>query len=130
MTDVLGSEVNRRHFLKTGLAASLGMIGVVSGAHADSQKDGGKKDDPFGGFTVGIQSYTFRKFTRERCLKGTQDLGLHYIEFYREHLSPNSKPDQIKAVLKQCGDYGIKPIAFGVERFTKKDDENKKLFDF
>jgi sugar phosphate isomerase/epimerase len=38
--------------------------------------------------------------------------------------------DAIKAVLKLCADYDIKPIAYGVQRFTKDHGTNKKQFDF
>src|SRR4051812_35111202 len=98
MGDQLFSECNRRRFLQAGALAGLGMTGLPAWANAET-----KKDDNLGGFTLGIQSYTFREFDREPCLKRTQDLGLHYIEFYEKHLSPKSKSDQIKAVLKQCG---------------------------
>jgi inosose dehydratase len=86
--------------------------------------------DDFGGFTVGIQSYTFRKFELEQALKRTQEAGLKYAEFYRGHIPTDSKPEAIAAYKKLCGEYGITPIAFGVERFTKNHDANKKLFDF
>ena len=86
--------------------------------------------DPWGGFTVGIQSYTFRKFTLERALKTCQDLGLKYAEFYNGHINPNSTPAAVKAYVKQCGDFDVTPIAFGVERFTKDHEKNKKLFEF
>jgi inosose dehydratase len=86
--------------------------------------------DDFGGFTVGIQSYTFRKFGFEQALKKTQELGLKYAELYRGHLATNSGPDTIAAAKKLCAEYGVTPVAFGVERFTKDHDQNKKLFEF
>jgi sugar phosphate isomerase/epimerase len=117
--------MNRRHFLQTGAAAALGLAGVPALLRADD-----KKADPFGGFTVGVQSYCFREFDTEQALKRTQDLGLHYVEFYQKHAKADSTPDQIKALLRLCGDYDIKPIAFGVQSFTKDDDKNRKLFEF
>jgi sugar phosphate isomerase/epimerase len=87
-------------------------------------------DAAFAGFTVGVQSYTFRKFPLERALKMTQDLGLKSAEFYRGHVPTDSSPEKIAGVKKLCGEYGVTPIAFGVERFTKNHDANKKLFDF
>lgn len=89
-----------------------------------------KNADLFGGFTVGMQSYTFRNFDREQALKRTKELGLHFVEFYQKHAPPNSTPEQIQAILKMCADYDIKPVAFGVQRFTKDHDANKKMFDF
>jgi sugar phosphate isomerase/epimerase len=88
-----------------------------------------KKDNRFGGFTVGVQSYTFRDFDLEQCLKRTQDLGLHYAEFYRKHVPFDSNAEQIAAILKLCKDYDVKPVAYGVERFTKDHDANRKAFE-
>jgi sugar phosphate isomerase/epimerase len=86
--------------------------------------------EPFGPFTVGIQSYTFRNFELEQALKKTQECGLKYGEFYSKHIDPKSSPEKIKAFLKLCGEYEIKPVAFGVQSFTKDHDANKKLFEF
>ena len=86
--------------------------------------------DEWGGFTVGVQTYTFRNFKLERMLKACQDLGIKYGEFYRGHIPTTATPEAIKAYLKQCGDFGVTPIAFGVEQFTKDHDKNKKLFEF
>jgi len=89
-----------------------------------------KNADPFGGFTMGVQSYCFRNFDREQALKRTQELGLHFIEFYQKHAPPDSNPDQIKAILRLCANYDIKPIAYGVQSFTNNHDANKKIFAF
>lgn len=86
--------------------------------------------DPYGGFTVGIQSYTFRKFNLEQALKRTQELGLRYAEFYQAHIPAESNPAQLKAILKMCGDYGVKPVAYGVQGFGTNHDANKKSFEF
>ena len=114
----------RRRFLQTA-GAALGLAAVPRLRAADE-----KKDDAFGGFTVGIQSYTFREFGLEGALKRTRDLGLRHAEFYSKHVPPGSTPEQLRAILKMCGDYGVKPIAFGVQRFDKNHDGNKKTFDF
>jgi inosose dehydratase len=87
-------------------------------------------DDPFAGFTVAIQTYTFRKFDLERALKAMQGLGIKYGEFYRGHIPTDTAGDKLKAMKKLCEEYGVTPIAFGVERFTKDHDHNKRLFEF
>jgi sugar phosphate isomerase/epimerase len=117
------SHLDRRRFLQTS-AAALGVAAMPGLLRAED-----KKDERFGGFTVGVQSYTFRDFDLEQCLKRTQDLGLHYAEFYRKHVPFNSNPEQIAAILKICKDYDVKPIAYGVESFTKNHDANKKAFE-
>jgi sugar phosphate isomerase/epimerase len=117
--------LTRRRFLQAGAATTMAIAGLPASLPAED-KDAG----PFGGFTLGVQSYSFRNFDTEQALKRTQDLGLHFIEFYQKHASLDSSPAQIKALLKLCGDYDIKPIAFGVQSFTKDDDANKKIFEF
>jgi inosose dehydratase len=111
---------NRRSFL------------ALSGAVVGSTLLGNRAAaaDEFGGFTVGIQSYTFRKFNLEQALKRTQELGLKYAEFYRGHIPTDSNGEKLAAAKKLCAEYGVTPIAFGVESFTKDHDKNKKIFDF
>jgi sugar phosphate isomerase/epimerase len=117
--------LDRRRFLQAGAAATLGLAGVPVLHSAEE-----KKADPLGGFTLGVQSYTFREFDLEPCLKRTKDLGLHYIEFFQKHAPVESSPEQVKALLKLCKDYGITPNAWGVQGFTKDHDANKKFFEF
>ena len=110
---------SRREFLKTSAVAGAALFAAKAAA-----------DDPFGGFTVGIQSYTFRNFKLEPALKKTQELGLKYAEFYRGHVPADSNAEKLAGVKKLCTEYGITPVAFGVEGFSKNHDANKKLFDF
>ena len=116
------ASLDRRSFL-LGSAALAGTAAFGLPARTEEH-------DPFGGFTVAIQTYTFRKFNLERMLKATQELGLKNAEFYRGHIPTDTKPEALKGILKLCGEYGVKPVAFGVENFTKDTDKNKKLFDF
>ena len=114
--------IDRRSFL-AGSAAVAASAVLPRLATADDK-------DPFAGFTVGIQTYTFRKFTLEQALKRIQELGIRYGEFYRNHIPTDSTGDKLKAYKNLCGDYGVTPIAFGVEQFTKEHDHNKRLFEF
>ena len=121
------SHPSRRHFLRTAGAAAVGLAAVPAALRAEE-----KKDDPFGGFTVGCQAYTFRNFDVEQGLKRIKDLGLHYVEFYpgqKGQLNVNSTPEQIQAMLKLCKDYDITPVCWGVESFSKDHDANKKKFE-
>jgi sugar phosphate isomerase/epimerase len=125
MTSPRFPALTRRRFLQTGAAASLALAGVPALATAADQKD-----NPYGDFTVGAQSYSFREFNTEQALDRIQKLGLHYVEFYQKHAPFTTDAKKIKALLKLCGDYGITPIAYGVQQFTKNHDENKRLFEF
>jgi inosose dehydratase len=117
--------ITRRRFLQASAITTLGLAGIP-----DMLSAADKKDDPFGGFTMGVQSYCFRNFDTETALKRTQELGLHYMEFYQKHAPLSSTPEQIQALLKLCADYDIKPIAYGVQSFSKDYDAGKKTFEF
>jgi sugar phosphate isomerase/epimerase len=119
------NHLDRRRFLQAGAATALGLAGLPALLRADD-----KGDNPFGGFTLGVQSFCFRNFATEQALKRTQDLGLHFIELYQKHAPATMTSDQVEALLKLCGDYQIKPVAYGVQQFTKDHDANQKLFEF
>ena len=118
------SALDRRRFLRAGAAAGLGLAARTALAAAD------QPEDPFGGFKLGAQSYTFREFNTEQTLQRLKELGLHYVEFYQKHAPPESSPEQIRALLKLCREYGVTPRAWGVQRFTRNDAANRKTFEF
>jgi sugar phosphate isomerase/epimerase len=115
--------VSRREFI--GTTAAIAGAGIMGNALAQV-----KNADPYGGFTVGVQSYCFRNFDREQTLKRIQALGLNYVELYQKHAPLQSTPEQIQAILRMCKDYDITPVAYGVQEFTKDHDKNKQQFDF
>lgn len=112
--------LSRRQMLQASATLPLLVVGTNRGVAADD----------FAGFTVGIQSYTFRQFNLEQALKRTQELGLKYAEFYRGHIPTDTTGDKLKQIKKLCAEYNVQPIAFGVEGFSKNHDANKKLFAF
>jgi inosose dehydratase len=116
-------RLDRRRFLHAGAAAALAAVPNLSRAEE-------KKDDRFGGFKLGAQSYTFREFDLEPALRRMKDLGLHYVELYQKHAPLESSPAQIAAILKLCKEYEVTPLAWGVQRFTKNTDANRKVFEF
>ncbi len=117
------SHPSRRHFLRTA-GAALGLAAMPALLRAE------KTDDPFGGFILGCQSYTFRHFNTEQTLKRIKDLGLHYVELYQKHAPLEATPEQNKALLKLCKEYDVTPVCWGVQGFTKDHDKNTKSFEF
>jgi inosose dehydratase len=120
----MSSHPSRRTFLHTASAA-LGLAAVPALLRAEE-----KKADPFGGFTLGCQSYTFRHFNTEQSLKRIKDLGLHSVELYQKHAPLEASAEQNKALLKLCKEYEITPVCWGVQSFSKDHDKNKKIFEF
>ena len=114
------SNMNRRAFLGASAATAAGLLAVRTAPAADD----------FGGFTVGVQSYTFRNFDLEQMLKKTKELGLKHAEFYSKHIPVESTPDKLAAILELCKEYEVKPVGFGVSGFSKNHDANKKMFEF
>jgi len=112
--------ITRRQMLQTSAAVAL--VGATQRTS--------RAEESFSGFTVGIQSYTFRNFNLEQALKRTQELGLKYAEFYRGHIPTDTTGDKLKQVKKLLAEYSVSPIAFGVEAFSKNHDANKKIFQF
>jgi inosose dehydratase len=119
---VFNRQLSRREML-SGSAAAIAAGSLANWAFA-------KDEDPFGGFTVGIQSYTFRNFNLEQALKRIVECGINKAEFYNAHIPITDDSEKIKSTLKICSDSGVTPISFGVESFTKDHDANKKKFEF
>lgn len=121
------TNFNRRQFLQTtGAALGAAAIPTLTDAAAVRQDA-----DPFGGFTVGIQSYSYRNFQPlEKALEQIQILGIRNVELYRQHVPTTATEAQLKAVRSLLEKYRVTPIAFGVERFTKDHDANRRLFTF
>lgn len=118
--------LSRRAFLRGAAAAS-----TVAAVPALTEAGDPKPRDPFGGFTVGLQTYTLRHFKQlDQVLQRIRDLGLRYAEFYRDHIPVTSTDAQIKAIRNLCREHNVTPIAFGVERFTKDHAANRRIFEF
>jgi inosose dehydratase len=82
------------------------------------------------GFSLGVQSYTFRNFDLEPALKRIKELGLKHAEFYSKHIPPDSNADKLKGILALCQEYEVDPVGFGVQSFTKDHVANTKIFEF
>jgi sugar phosphate isomerase/epimerase len=127
MSAALSGAVSRRDFLKAG-AASLGVAALPALLKAEDKVT--SKTKPYGDFIVSAQSYCFRNFNTEQALKRMKGLGLQFVEFFQKHAPLTNDKKKIKALLKLCKEYGIKPEAWGVQGFTKNHDKNKEVFEF
>ena len=114
----------RRGFLQAG-AAALSLAALPRSVIAEN-----KADDEFGGFTLGVQSFTFRSFNIEGTLKRIKEVGLKHVEFSgSKHLPATATAEQLQAVLRLCKEYGVTPVCCGVYRFTKDHEANRKVFE-
>jgi inosose dehydratase len=115
--------LSRRKFLAASAA------GAVLGALDPSHLFAAEAPKSYGWLNVGAQSYSFRDFNLERALKQYQTLGLKYAEFYSKHVPLNSNPSQLDIIKKHCEEYGVQPVAYGVQDFKKGSPNNRKNFE-
>lgn len=116
------SQSSRRSFLQAGLAA-IGTGALARFAVAD-------ETDPYGGFKVGLQSYTLRAFDVNKALATTKALGVKYWESFPGHIPLSTLPAQIAESQKLLDGDGISMIAYGVVHFSKDETEARRFFDF
>ena len=84
----------------------------------------------YGGFPVGIQTYSLRHFDTYTAIRHMRALGVHYAEFTQKHLSPNAKVELIDQVRRELRQVEITATAHGVNRFSVDHEANSKIFRF
>jgi sugar phosphate isomerase/epimerase len=91
----------------------------------------GQGDAAYGGFKMGVQTYSLRAFDFEQTLAHLKDFGLRYAQFFggkqMQVVDDKAKIDGWKEKLKAAG---VSILSFGVERFDKNADSTKKRFEF
>ncbi len=111
------------------LAFALGSS-LLPRVYADSQKD----------WHLGMQAYSFNRFTFYEAIDKTKALGLKYIEAYPgQRLSQekpniradhNMSPEIRKEVLQKLRESGVRLANYGVVGLPNNEAECRKVFDF
>ncbi len=115
---------SRRKFLGVAAGAAVGLGASRLARAADSGKD------RFGGFNVGLQSYTLRDFKVDRALEEIKKMNLHAVEMFEAHFSSKSSDADIQAMKSKTEGLGIKMLGHGVNPFTKDHEANRRWFEF
>lgn len=87
-------------------------------------------DDPYGGFPMGAQSYSLRNYNTVDAVRHLQGMGLHYVEFYSNHLDPNADDTTLAETQQLLDDAEIQIAAHGVSSFNDDHEQNRKIFEF
>ena len=116
-------SVSRRQFLQSAAAcgaalAASGQVSSLLGA------------DDWGGFKMGLQSYTLRDFDTAQALKHTAKFGLKYWESFSKHVPISTLPATIAGYKKQLSEAGVQMIAYGVVGFDSNETKAREIFDF
>ena len=132
----------RRHFLKSAGALTAGFAlaaGSRSPLWASQQFNGAPHAEQIG-WKLGMQAYSFHRFTFTEAVAKTASLGLRYLEFFPGQALSKEKPD-IKTdismtpevrneVKKILADAGVTAVSYGVCPLSKDEAESRKTFDF
>jgi inosose dehydratase len=113
-------SITRRTLLRGGVsAAALALL-----------PRGAAAQEAYGGFKMGLQTYTLRDFNFDQTLGHLKDLGLKYAQFFSKQLpitDDKAKIDEAKAKMKAAD---VQILSWGVQGFSKNADNTKKAFEF
>jgi len=93
----------------------------------------------YDGWRMGVQTWSFRKFTLFEAIDKTRSLGLGYIQAYpgqkvsdkiNKGFGPDLSPQQRQEVKAKLNETGIKIFAFGVTGISTDEAKAGKLFEF
>ncbi|MBX9787873.1 MAG: sugar phosphate isomerase/epimerase [Pirellulales bacterium] len=121
----MSTNLTRRTFLAAGAAAATTFATrtrLVRAAEPDTSK--------YGGFLMGLQTYSLRGFGAEQALDYVKELGLHSVELFEAHFPSKSSADEIDAMKSRLKSLAIQPLAHGVNPFTKDHEANRRWFEF
>jgi inosose dehydratase len=123
------TSLSRRRFLALSTAAVAGATWfdaprvLRAAGLADSK-------DAWGGFPVGVQSYSLRSFKLPEVTRHLQGMGVHYVEFAGTHVPVTATAEQIAEAQKLVEAADLKISAHGVNNFSGDHEKNKAIFDF
>lgn len=115
-------SITRRTLLRGGVsAAALALL--PRGASAQG-------DPAYGGFHMGLQTYTLRDFSFDQTLGHLKDLGLKYAQFFSKQLPLTDDKAKIEEAREKMKAAGVTILSWGVQGFSKNVDNTKKAFEF
>ena len=119
----MSPSFNRRRFLALTTAAAAGAtifdVPAILAA-----------DDPYRGLPIGVQSFSLRNYNVVDAIRHIQGMGLHFVEFYSKHLNPNATAAQLAENRQLLQRAKVTLSAHGVNRFSKDNEANRKVFEF
>src|SRR5205823_4628979 len=87
--------------------------------------------DEWGGFPIGIQTISLRRYPLPEVLRHLQGMGVRYVELSAgSHLPATASDEQITQARQLAAMAGLKITAQGVNRFSKDHAANRRVFEF
>ena len=119
----MNTSWSRRGFLKAGAAA-------VTASLARPTWSAASEEDAYGGFLMGLQTYTFRNFTADQAFEFAKELNLKTVEMFQAHFPSTSTFAEITERRTKAKQNGLAILAHGVNPFTKDHAANIRWFEF
>jgi sugar phosphate isomerase/epimerase len=114
----------RRRFLTISSAACAAWL---AGAREMLATD----EDEWGGFPIGVQSISLRKYSLPEAIRHVRGLGVRHVEFSASaHLRSTATDEQIGEARRLAAIAGLKVTAHGANRFSRDHAANRKVFEF
>lgn len=104
-----------------GLAFTFSCLTAISASAAD---------DPYGGFKMGLQSYSLRGYNVDEALAHSKEMGIHYWEAFSNHLPISTLPSHIQEQKQKLKNAGITLAAYGVVGFDDNETKAREVFDY
>ena len=132
----MNQPFTRRSFLQSTLvtAAAAGAtwfdVPQIFAKESEGRADSLKK---YGGFPMGIQSYSLRSFGvdgPEGALQRIQNLGLHWVEFFGGHYAITPDEKKIAEMNAKLAKHDLSVSSHGVNGFSKDHAKNEAIFKF
>src|SRR6185369_12432267 len=119
----MDAKLSRRRFVVCAAAVPLSMGFARFGFSADR--------DEWGGFPLGVQTISLRKYPLPEAIRHVQALGVRFIEFSASaHLPSTARDEQILQARELSERAGLTISAQGVNRFSKDRAANQRVFEF
>lgn len=117
-------KTNRRDFIKlAGMGAAAASLSSFTLASPGCSQRKAMKSQKY--LSLGMASYTFRKFPLEETLAMTKRLGLQRIAFKSFHLPLESTESEIKAVARKVKEAGLDLYGCGVVYMENEEDVHR-----
>ncbi len=122
MSDCRLPHLNRRRFLQ--------LSAFAAGSLASSRWSFAAEDDPYGGFKMGLQSYSLRAFDAREALEHTRRLGVQFWESFPKHIPLSTVPEHIREQQALLKEFDVTLLAYGVVGFDENETKAREIFDF
>jgi sugar phosphate isomerase/epimerase len=132
MNPETGKRISRREFARLTSGATAGTAMILGGINTLAGEESvAAPPSPYGGFRMGVQSYSLRHFPFPEALTRIKQLNLNYVELFPGHVDhAKLTAEQLAEEKKRMEDAGITPDAYGVVPFSTDEAAARKIFDF